>query len=450
MNVIVICCDTVRPDFLSCYGNTRVRTPNLEHLAGESVLFENCICEGPPTFSTRLAWFSGKFTFPFFLVRRPTRQDLLLAEILWDKGYQSAMISDGWHLHEPTGLDVSRGFDFVQWIRGQEADPVDAGQKLALPVGEYFKPHPDNARVSAYWRARLEQYFRNTAHWKTEQDTFVARVMTAALKWLRRQPRRDNLFLWVDCFDPHEPWDPRFNCHEEYDPGYKGKLIIDPVPGYVAGYLTAAELRHIKALYAGEVTLVDRWIGHFLEELRGMGFYDNSLIVFTSDHGHPFGEHGVIKKARPYPYTELVHVPLVVRLPGGKGAGRRVGSLVETVDLMPTLLEFMAVPVPEGVQGVSLMPVLRGEVNGVRDYAYYGYHPWAWAIRDGEWSYILWFGDKGHYEDEIVDRPPELYHIATDPGEQQNVLQDNPEVARKLELELRTFVEKIRRQLPWP
>jgi arylsulfatase A-like enzyme len=186
--------------------------------------------------------------------------------------------------------------------------------------------HGEGNESDALWLPRFEQYLRNTAAQRGEEDSFVARVAREAVRWLedqtQRQGRKDHLFLWVDCFDPHEPWDPPEPYRSMYDPGYRGQELIDPVPGVVAGYMTPDELRHTRALYAGEVTLVDRWVGILLDRMRELGIYDNSLIMHVSDHGEPFGEHGIVRKARPWDYEELVHIPWIVKHPLGWGRAR--------------------------------------------------------------------------------------------------------------------------------
>ena len=173
------------------------------------------------------------------------------------------------------------------------------------------------------------------------------------------------------------------------DPNYKGKDIIHPIPGKVEGYLTPEELNHIKKLYAGKVTLCDRWVGFFLEEVRRMGLFDNTMIIYTSDHGEPFGEHGYIKKAEPGLYDELVRIPLIIRHPQGIGAGKRFGALVETPEIFATIVDFLKVGKPPRIHGESLLPIMAGQAEKIRDYAYMGYFKRTWRVSDKNWSFVL-------------------------------------------------------------
>jgi len=261
----------------------------------------------------------------------------------------------------------------------------------------------------------------------------------AAMRWLEALKQRDRVLLWVDCFDPHEPWDPP-KPFDLYSPRYKGADLIDPVPGPVKGHITKAELNRTKALYAGEVTLVDKWVGVLLDWLRDHGWFENSLVMHTSDHGEPFGEHGIVRKAMPWPYDEQVRIPWLMRHPSGLGRGKRIKAFVETCDLMPTVLDFLGVRGPvDRMHGQSLLPLAAGKEEKVRDYAYCGWHKASWNIRSRDWSYIHWLPVPRHGKTRN-----ELYNRRKDPGGQKNVLDQHRDVADELELELRRFVAALK------
>ncbi len=431
MNVIVIINDSLRWDHLGCYGNNWIKTPNIDKLASESALFDYFYPEGLPTVPCRTTFFTGRFTFPFRGWQRLEPTDILLAEILWNKGFTSALITDVYHLHKPS-MAFERGFDYTQHIRGHEGDPWVLDESIEVDIDRYYKGDGKDKAV----RQQLIQYLRNIHLWKSEEDTFVARVVKAGIGWLEGQPRKDNLLLWLDCFDPHEPWDPPPPYNRMYtDPNYSGKDIIQPIPGKVEGYLTPEELNHIARLYAGKVTLCDHWVGQFLDKVKELGMYDNTLIIYTTDHGEPFGDHGIIRKAEPLLYEELVHIPLIIRHPEGMGAGKRLDALVETTEIFPTILDFLNVRRPPRIHGASLLPIMSGEVESIRDYAYMGQFKRAWRINDREWSLLLNL-DK--------DNSKELYNLREDPGEKQDLISVKPQKAMELELELRRFVSGLR------
>ena len=439
MNVIVVITDSLRADHLGCYGNPWIRTPNIDRFAADATLFEQAYSEGLPTGPTRHAFWTGRYTFPFMGWKPFEPSERTLAEFLWDKGFTTALITDVYHLHKP-GTNWGRGFDTVRFIRGQEYDPFVVDTAISVDLDAHHKMRGDES--DALWKPRFEQYLRNISGWdwwRSDEDHFVAQTVKAGLKWLERQRGRDRVFLWLDCFDPHEPWDPPEPYNRMYGPNSAGKDLIDPVPGTVEGYLSKEELDNVKAQYAGEVTVVDKWIGVFFEEARRMGYFDNSLIVFTTDHGEPFGEHGIVRKARPWPYEEQSHIPWLLRLPDDVGRGKRVEAFIETCDMMPTILDFLGMEGPSDMHGKSLLPLVTGKAEKLRDYGYSAWHGNSWSIRNLDWSYILWL----NAPDRDADKP-ELYDRRNDLYEQRNVIAEYPEVAEKLELELRRFVAGLK------
>lgn len=432
MNVICLINDSWRWDHLGCYGNGWIKTPNLDAFAKDAAQFDWCYSEGLPTIPTRTTFFTGRYTFPFRGWQRLEPKDVLLAETLWNQGVTTALVADTYHMHKPS-MAFERGFDYVDFIRGHEGDPwiVDKSLDVSSQVEAVHKPHKGDQAV----KAQIEQYFRNIHWWQSEEDTFVARTLRAGAEWLERQKLRDRLFLWVDCFDPHEPWDPPEPYKSMYkDSNYKGQDIIQPIPGD-GQYLTPEELQNIKNLYAGKCTLCDKWLGWFLNRVKELGMWDNTLIIFTTDHGEPFNEHGYLKKAEPGLYEELVHIPLLIRHPEGFGTGKRFKAMVETTEVFPTILDFFGVKIPGRIHGKSLLPMLRGEEDSIREYAYMGYFKQTWRISNQEWALQIYLDGK---------KPVELFNLTTDPGETTNLAEQEVERATAMELQLRKFVADLK------
>ena len=455
MNIIVIIADSMRADHVGCYGS-KVKTPNLDRFARESALFEEAYSENLPTMPCRTAWWTGRYLFTQRGWQPMELSDYLMAEILWDQAMASAFVTDTYHMHKPV-YNCGRGFDTVAFVRGQEYDPWIVDKSVKVEVNRFHRLRGD--KHDAMWHQRFEQYLRNVSGFKSEEDYFVAQVVKEAIRWLEYVTKRqkDRLFLWVDCFDPHEPWDPPSPYREMYDPGYKGLEMIDPVPGPVEGYMSAAELKHTRALYAGEVTFVDKWIGTLLDRIRELGLFENSFIVFMSDHGEPLGEHGYVRKAFPRNYEELARIPMIVHHPDGLGAGKRLSAFVQPPDLLPTVLDLLGIskklrlpylaPVkhtfPQDVvvasrdvrlTGKSFLPLLEGRAESLRDFAVTAHHDAQWAIRTKQWTYLLNLNG---------DRPNELYNRVHDRAEQKNVLAEHRKVADQLELKLRRFAESL-------
>lgn len=477
MNVIVVVCNSLHLGFLGAYGNAWIETPNLDRLAAEGTVFDHHFPENLTTLPTRRSWWTGRYGFPDedqgWTPLRP--DELILPDMLWDQGVRTALISDVPLLRE-SGLGYGRGFDEVIWIRGQGYDPLvppsdPRTRKVRLDDEPGLRLPPADDPNRDLWRKRWEQFLRNRAVLDThnEENTGVARTVRAAVDWLdRRGGESDPFLLWLDLFSPHGPWDPPQPYRDlyatiepdEFEAGEEGDLVedsgdveeeidIEDVPvlidvpaGAVGDVLSEAELFRLRRTYAGTVTLVDRWLGEFFDAVRKMGRFEDTLIIFTADQGEPLGEHGIVRRFRPWLYEELIHTPLIVRMPGGARGGRRHQALVQTVDLTPTILGAFGVPGPADrpIHGFDLLPLIRGEQTKVRDYACMGMDAVEFAIRTHLWHLVLPLES-----DPEEPRSSELYRKPEDRWDQTDVIDQHRDVADHLELTLRRFVEAVGR-----
>jgi arylsulfatase A-like enzyme len=479
MHVIVVVCNSLHLNFLGTYGNPWIETPNLDRLAAEGVVFDQHFPENLTTLPTRRSWWTGRYGFAEeeqgWTPLRPDER--ILPDVLWDRGVRTALISDVPLLRE-TGMGYGRGFDEVIWVRGLGYDPlIPAGDPRARQVrledepGLRLPPEDDPDRER--WQTRWEQYLRNRAVLATdrEENTGVARTVKTAIDWLERQRGGpDPFLLWLDIFSPHGPWDPPQPYRDQYvtvepdefEAGEEGDLVegeaeaeeedvdiedvaalIDVPAGAVGDVINEAELLRLRRTYAGTVTLVDRWLGELFAAMRRLGRMDDTLLIFTSDQGEPFGEHGYVRRFRPWLYEELIHTPLIVRLPRGRHGGTRHQALVQTVDLFPTIISALGVKPIDGdlasPHGHDLLPLIRGEQTKVRDYACLGMDVEEFAIRTHLWHLIVPI-----VTDPDEPRSAELYRKPEDRWDQNNVIDQNPEVAEHLELVLRRFVDNLR------
>jgi len=178
-----------------------------------------------------------------------------------------------------------------------------------------------------------------------------------------------------------------------YDPDYQGKDQILPIMGPVDGIYTDEELHHIRMLYAEKVTMVDTWAGYLLDNIKRFWLEDETLIVFISDHGEPMGkgEHGhdIVRKCSPWLYEEPAHIPVIMK-GHGLPSGERVASFVHSCDIAPTVTDWMGLGIHRETQGKSLLPLMKGEIEKVWDFAIAGYHKYSWSIITDDWSYIHW------------------------------------------------------------
>ncbi|ACS78477.1 sulfatase [Maridesulfovibrio salexigens] len=496
-NVVFIMLDTLQFNYLGCYGNETVKTPNLDRFARQSVLFENAYSEGVPTIPVRRALMTGRFTLPYGGWQPLGADDTTITDIMWGRNMQTALIYDTAPMRLAK-FGYSRGFDYVDFCPGQELDHTTFENE---PLDPALKPE-DFTSATMVWDENGEYiddespqlldeigcFLRQQQHRRTEADSYVAKVMNRTDHWLKeRRDKNRPFFLWIDSFDPHEPWDPPSVWKGEpcpYDPEYEGNPIMLAPWVPVEGRITERECEHIRALYMEKITDVDRWVGRTLDSLREQGLMDETMVVVMSDHGQPMGEgehgHGIMRKSRPWPYEELVHVPLMMHIPGVEG-GQRISSFVQNVDVTATIMDVLGlIDTEDGVsdhgmktfgaedyQGESLLPMMQGEVDKIRDYAIAGYYGMSWSIITDDYSYVHWLvsedeknnadcvegADKVMSEDMWtctagakieVPQHNELYDRRKDPFQLNNIAEENPEKAEELLQKLKLVIGELR------
>jgi len=437
--------DTLRWDYVGCYGNDWIKTPNLDKLAGQSTLFLDAYAEGLPTLPARRAIITGRPISPARYIPQPSEpiinygwhplfdQDVTAAEWLRENGYTTAFVTDVYHMMKP-GKNFHRGFDCWQWIRGQEDDRYalrdrDQVADLLRQTGEEPETVP-----SDHW---LIQHLMNRKDWESDADTSVAQVMTTAADWLRNYTLDKPFFMWVDCFDPHEPWDPPTEDARLYYDDYEDLCGVGSL-----GHRADAPRDHriaacMKAAYAGEVTLVDRWVGHLLDALDECGRADETLIVFTSDHGTVMGEQDEFGKGETRLRNQCTRVPLFIRHPDGQASGQQVSGFVQHTDILPTSLGIAALDVSDRVLGRNVWPHACGNEELSRESIFIGWSRYC-SLRTSKWNLIMPMMELR--EDEEAVR--ELYDLENDPEELNNVIRDYPEVARELADLANDYIER--------
>lgn len=428
MNLVMLIIDTLRKDHAGCYGNYWIETPNLDKLAKESVVFDAAYPESLPTLPQRRAMHTGKFTFPF-RGYHPRKGDMVkiygwepipedqttIAEMLRRTGYQTGIICDAYHCFKPS-MNFHRGFNQFMWIRGQEADSF----RRLLPreeVADVVLPWMKGTHVEYI----LRQHMANTADRKGEEDHFGPKVFLTASQWLEENKNNQPFFLVVDSFDPHEPWDAPEEYWRKYDPEYSGTRVIMPLYGKI-NVLSQPELKNMRAQYAGEVTLVDKYLGKFLDKMRSLNLMDNTLLLLISDHGHQLGEHGVMGKVPPGLHPELIDLVMMIRHPEGIGTGKRIGELVYNVDIVVTALNLLQVESPDKLDGKDLWPLVTSTHKGQwRDHVIAGFQDYTW-LRTKDYALIT--RNNGTNQS--------LYDLRADIGQFNDIASEAPDVVKQL------------------
>ena len=441
LNLILLMCDTFRADNLGCYGSEWIECPNLNKFAKDSIIFEDCYPEAMPTVAIRRTLWTGRRAFPFYYfaqlgdaVQAPGWhplyfEDVTLGETLREAGYLNALVSDIAHLQRP-GRNFHRGYDSFEWIRGQEFDSYGTVPHV-LPDVSDIMPAEYVERVST--GRRLAQYKANRARWLKESDSLIEITARAATRWLEENHAQRPFFFHFEAFDPHEPWDPPRSFREKYMPNAKGHTWIQPP--YANIELPKEAVDKLRANYAGNASCVDFWMGRILATIEKLGLFENSVVVFASDHGTLLGEQGQFVKGPERLRGQVTHIPLLVRIPGKQMAGKRVPGFVQVTDVMPTLLHLLGLKPPSRVTGRNVWPLVTGEEKSQREYLVQAFG-WIAAVRSKQWNYSeVWnrHAFKGEYR-------PQLYDLARDPKELINVAGKFPDVVKQNSARLKEYI----------
>jgi len=288
MNLIFIMIDSLRYDHVSIYNKgERVfenvescKTPNIDKFAQNSLIFENVYPCGLPTIPVRYELMTGFYSLPYRPWCPLTEYDLTIAQILNKEDYLSGFITDTYHYRAPN-MNYHRGFNIYEWVRGQEYDPYE------VPVTKRNIDDYVNENYTEDWKKRIIQFLANTDN-MDEKNHFTMQVVEKSIDFLKKARKTNKkIFLWVDSFEPHEPWNPPLKFDKYTSKNYKGPRLIMPMGGEAKNWTTEEQIDFIRGLYAGEVSFVDYCFGFLFEELERLNFYDDSLIILTADHGHP-------------------------------------------------------------------------------------------------------------------------------------------------------------------
>lgn len=432
MNVIWIVADTLRQDHLGAYGHPYVRTPALDSLAARSTRFDRHYLDGFPTMPARANHHTGRFITRFMGWEPLPDGVTTLAELLAESGYHTAAVVDT-PFYWRSGMNYDRGFQSFFPVQGQRGSyrwrPEEIGHREAYDV---------------------------VGWWRKESDRSAPRTLTLAGDWLERHYRED-FFLYIDTWDPHEPWDAPDYYTRLYWPDYDGEIVN---PTYARWQddpdLTAELVSKGHATYCGEVTMVDTWIGYLLAKIENMGLSENTGIIFTSDHGMYFGEHGgmfgKMHQRAPSPeaagtawgysplYEELVRLPLLVRVPGIQPG--HYGGLTSVVDLMPTVLDVLGVEQPGFVEGESLVPQMReptlpGRESVVSTVPFANPGDRVRSVDDVSRELIDWpvttvTTQEWSLLHSVEPGRSELFRLTDDPSQKHDVIDRHTEIAREL------------------
>jgi arylsulfatase A-like enzyme len=435
-NLLLVIIDSIRADHLGSYGRRNAHTPNLDALARESLRFTSVYPEAFPTGPARATIYGGRRIFPFADWRAPP-PDMPVTpgwQAIPAQNLVTTLRAAGWF----TALAVD-----TPWVLVDSQKPFQTALHRYVPIpgqtGTVTKPaslisDAELARwvppkiIDSSSAGKMRQYLANQVGRRSEADYLPAKVFTAGMQLLEEANRQSKPFaLMLDCFDPHEPWDPP----DKYVQLHGGSITRAWNPGTVLNGTTATnglapeDVEQMKALYRAELSMADHWFGNFMQRLHELQLERETLIVFLSDHGFLLGERGYVAKMATQCHPELIHVPLMIRDPEGRGAGRTTDYFTQTQDVATTLLHAGTVRRPDFMDGQNLLPLLHGR-RGERRLKRRTYVTGAYSsivfARDRRWSYL---GDNQNAD-------PQLFDHRRDPREVRDVAAGRADVTQSM------------------
>ncbi|MCP5180752.1 MAG: sulfatase [Pseudomonadales bacterium] len=378
-NVIVVLLDSLNRHMLGAWGGREFDTPSLDRFAATATCFDNHFVGSLPCMPARHDILVGNLDFLW----RPWGSIELWEEAitapLRRKGVTTMLVTDHPHLFEVGGENYHTEFRGWEYLRGHESDPWKT------------RPDPSWAGTPALPAKRnREQYYNTSRTWfRDELDFPGPRTLDTAARWLDENAHaHESFLLFIDEFDPHEPFDTPAPWADRYDPHWDEDRIIWPpysVRTVERGVLTEREARHIRANYGSKLSMIDHWFGRLLDSVERNGLTDNTTVIVCTDHGHYLGEKDIFGKPGVPHYETLGHTPLMIRHPGITPS--RSSALTTNVDINATLYDlFDATPVYRS-HGRSILPLLTGEQTHIREWALAGV--WGrWVhVHDGRHKY---------------------------------------------------------------
>ena len=392
MKAIMVMYDSLNRLFLEPYGSDWTLTPNFRRLAERSVQFDQCYVCSMPCMPARRELQTGRSNFLHRSWGPMEPYDDSMPELLKQSGIYTHLVSDHQHYWEDGGATYHTRYSSWEISRGQEGDPwqPDPSCRFDRPsIFEARKAQFEHPWIGPLYRAMMSFDEANRRYMDTEEKTPQAVTFRQGISFLDHCHDQDNWFLQIETFDPHEPFYVMKEDRDLYphDYSFVGDAV-DDWPPYAHATESPEVIDHVRKVYAALVSKCDRYLGQVLDRMDAYDLWKDTMLIVCTDHGFLLGEHGWWGKSAMPLYDEIAHTPLFIydpRTPELQGVRRR--SLVQMIDLAPTLLDFFSVPIPKDMLGQPLKGIIRDDTP-IREYAVFGYHGSQINVTDGRYTYM--------------------------------------------------------------
>jgi arylsulfatase len=391
LNVLLITIDSLRPDFLGCYGNAEKLSPTIDLLAEEGVLFKSVISQGPRTPESFPALLSGQYTNRHLdQFEKLSGKRTMISEILKDNGYTTAAFHSSPYVSRIKGFD--RGFD-------------------------YFK---DNIFI---FKKTMKMYWIKKVLTRIKTIFTIPYVLGSVInkqveRWIAENSKPH--FLWVHYMDVHGPYISRKGWY------LKNRLkagMLWRISTTYPNRLKEDQKQYLVRCYKEEITHADSCIKELLDHVN----LDNTIVILMADHGEFMGEHGFFGHPPYYLYDTLLKIPLIIKFPESMKIGKKnIDRTVRSLDVVPTILDILNIKPEVGMDGESLLPLMKGDMDSYECDVFVS-EIWTnhLAIRKDNWKLIYWMKDGV----KIL----RLFDLSKDPKELVNLAEERPDIVRKME-----------------
>lgn len=393
MKAIMVMFDSLNRRFLPNYGNDWVSAPNFERLAEHTVTFDNCFVGSMPCMPARRELHTGRYNFLHRSWGPIEPYDDSMPAMLNEAGIHSHLVSDHHHYWEDGGAGFHERYTTFDYIRGQEGDPwIGQVKDPYIPPSVELPSRMGGRTINTY----IRQDWINRGEIKGESDFPIVKTFEHGLEFMDRNHEEDNWYLQIETFDPHEPFHSADKYKEMYNDPYDGKHFDWPPYGEVQ--YTQEEVQHLVYEYAELVSMCDAQLGRFLDKMDELNMWDDTMVIVNTDHGFLLGEHNQLGKNVPPFYNEVAHTPLFIWDPRSGICGERRSSLVQMIDMAPTILDFFGLEATPDMQGKNLKDTIVNDVK-VHDAVLFGLHGGSTNCTDGHYLYMRhWDANKPIYE----------------------------------------------------
>ncbi|HSZ58236.1 MAG TPA: sulfatase [Tepidisphaeraceae bacterium] len=416
-NILWIVADDHAPYICGAYGNRKVSTPNLDRFSRQAMRFEQAYCCSPVCTASRQCFITGRYPRSVGVTQLSSvlpESEPTLGHYLSEAGYDTAAFGK-MHFNSPLKHGFSQRLDLEEFNalrRRSPRRPMPAGVKVQPP----WRPFKDPASIWLNSDCLPFGFY--------EADTSANFLADQAQQFLR-QPRENPFFLVVSFYEPHSP----YNFPIEFRDRHKPQDFVAPRPGpqdagqipLVFKDITDEQKAGSIAAYYTSAEFLDHSIGRVLDALERSGHAEDTIVVYLADHGYLLGQHGRFEKH--CGFDPAIRVPLIVRAPGITHPGSNPRALVQSFDLVPTMLDLSGVQMPSRVQGKSLAPILHGQTDHHRNQLFIEYSENAEGyVRTDRWKFIYCAGNRARQDGYATANPTpgrtlRLYDLQNDPDE---------------------------------